>query len=207
MTNYYVVYKGKKTGIFYTWDECKENVLGFKGAIYKKFTNKDEAESFLKFGKIDNTKQENEKEKSDNISRCFAYVDGSYNKERDICGSGGVIINNDKKFFFKTATDNKKITIFNNVGGEIEAVKYVMNFAVSNNIKSIDIYYDYQGIQSWAEGSWKANNDYTKDYAMFSRKIFKKININFIKVKAHTGVFFNEQADRLAKEAIEDFIK
>ena len=37
MTNYYVVYKGKKTGIFYTWDECKENVLGFKGAIYKKF--------------------------------------------------------------------------------------------------------------------------------------------------------------------------
>lgn len=37
MTKFYAVRKGKKTGIFSTWDECKEQVTGYKGAIYKSF--------------------------------------------------------------------------------------------------------------------------------------------------------------------------
>lgn len=31
MEKYYVIWKGAKTGIFQTWDECKEYILGFKG--------------------------------------------------------------------------------------------------------------------------------------------------------------------------------
>ena len=31
----YAVRKGKATGIFYTWDECKAAVDGFSGAVYK----------------------------------------------------------------------------------------------------------------------------------------------------------------------------
>ena len=34
---YYAVRKGKKTGIFQTWDECKLQVTGFSGAEYKRF--------------------------------------------------------------------------------------------------------------------------------------------------------------------------
>ena len=34
---YYVVWEGKKTGIFATWDECKESIHGFQGAVYKSF--------------------------------------------------------------------------------------------------------------------------------------------------------------------------
>jgi ribonuclease HI len=41
---YYVVWKGKKTGIFTSWDECKEHVMGFEGAEYKSFESKIEAE-------------------------------------------------------------------------------------------------------------------------------------------------------------------
>ena len=34
---YYAVKAGRNTGIFETWDEAKEEVHGFKNAIYKSF--------------------------------------------------------------------------------------------------------------------------------------------------------------------------
>ena len=40
---YYVVWVGRDTGIFHTWDECKANVQGYKGAKYKAFDTEDEA--------------------------------------------------------------------------------------------------------------------------------------------------------------------
>ena len=43
-SKHYVVLKGKKTGIFSTWDECKQYVLGFPGAKYKSFSTISEAE-------------------------------------------------------------------------------------------------------------------------------------------------------------------
>jgi ribonuclease HI len=34
---FYVVWKGKKKGVFTSWDECKKSIDGFKGAEYKSF--------------------------------------------------------------------------------------------------------------------------------------------------------------------------
>lgn len=34
---YYVVWKGRKTGVFASWDECKQQVENFTGAEYKSF--------------------------------------------------------------------------------------------------------------------------------------------------------------------------
>jgi ribonuclease HI len=44
---YYVVWKGRKTGIFHSWEECKELVDGFEGAKYKSFESKEEATAAL----------------------------------------------------------------------------------------------------------------------------------------------------------------
>ena len=38
----YAVRKGHKTGLFYTWDECKKAVHGYSGAEYKGFLTKEE---------------------------------------------------------------------------------------------------------------------------------------------------------------------
>ena len=35
MAKYYAVKKGRKIGIFSTWEECESMVKGFKGALYK----------------------------------------------------------------------------------------------------------------------------------------------------------------------------
>lgn len=49
--SFYAIAKGKEIGIFNTWAECKMHTDGFKGAIFKKFLIKDEAEKFI----LDNT--------------------------------------------------------------------------------------------------------------------------------------------------------
>ncbi len=47
---YYVVWKGRRTGIFDTWEECSAQVKGFVGARYKSFPTRAEAESAFKHG-------------------------------------------------------------------------------------------------------------------------------------------------------------
>ena len=43
-TKYYVVWKGRKTGIFTTWEACAAQVQGFTGAQYKSFASRLAAE-------------------------------------------------------------------------------------------------------------------------------------------------------------------
>lgn len=47
---YYVVWKGRKRGIYSTWEECKNQVDKFTGARYKSFPTKAEAEAAFKQG-------------------------------------------------------------------------------------------------------------------------------------------------------------
>ncbi len=42
-TKYYVVWEGRKPGIYNTWQECKDHVFGYEGAKYKSFENLSEA--------------------------------------------------------------------------------------------------------------------------------------------------------------------
>ena len=44
---YYVVWKGRKRGVFTSWAECNEQVKGFVGARYKAFGTRIEAEAAL----------------------------------------------------------------------------------------------------------------------------------------------------------------
>ena len=198
MSKFYAVKNGKKMGIFSTWDECKEQVFGFKGAVYKSFKTLSEAEAFL----------EGNKEKIANIEEVdgvYAYIDGSFDRINGIYGSGVVIVDGDKKYEYKHAGNREDYAQLHNVAGEIEAAKFVMWYAVDKKISEITLFYDYQGIEAWATGDWQANLPYTQDYVKFYNKVKTVVKVNFVKVKAHTGVELNETVDKLAKDAIEEF--
>ncbi len=45
---FYVVWEGHKKGIFTSWDVCKKQIDNFKGAKYKAFVSKNEAEEAFK---------------------------------------------------------------------------------------------------------------------------------------------------------------
>ena len=44
---YYAVKVGKTTGVFNNWEDCKKQVTGFSGAIYKSFPTFEEAKEYL----------------------------------------------------------------------------------------------------------------------------------------------------------------
>ncbi|MFB4165801.1 ribonuclease H [Alteribacillus sp. JSM 102045] len=45
---YYVVWKGRKPGIYSSWAECEKEVKGFPGASFRSFLSKEEAERAFK---------------------------------------------------------------------------------------------------------------------------------------------------------------
>lgn len=51
--NFYAVKKGRITGIFDSWDDCKKAVDGYSGAEYKGFSNEYDAGAYLEGRKPD----------------------------------------------------------------------------------------------------------------------------------------------------------
>jgi len=45
---YYTVWKGHRTGVFETWDDCKAQITNFEGAQYKSFSTFDAAKKALR---------------------------------------------------------------------------------------------------------------------------------------------------------------
>ena len=41
---FYVVWKGRETGVFSSWEDCKAQTNGFDGAVFKSFESKALAE-------------------------------------------------------------------------------------------------------------------------------------------------------------------
>lgn len=51
---WYVVYRGRQTGVFATWAQCHAQVTGFRNCCYKSFQSKQEAESsYLEFNRCE----------------------------------------------------------------------------------------------------------------------------------------------------------
>ena len=89
-----------------------------------------------------------------------------------------------------------------NVSGEILGCMKAIAYAIDHHYESICIYYDYEGIEKWATGLWKANKEQTQNYVKTINDMKKKIDIYFQKVLAHSGDYYNEVADGLAKKAV-----
>ncbi|MEQ9425795.1 MAG: ribonuclease H family protein [Cyclobacteriaceae bacterium] len=45
---FYVVWRGRKTGVFSNWDDCKKQINAFEGAVYKSFPSREMAEKAFK---------------------------------------------------------------------------------------------------------------------------------------------------------------
>lgn len=195
---YYAVKAGRKTGVFESWDECKSAVSGFSGAAYKSFTNREDAIDFVN-GSAKLQKAQNREEKQ---SEAFAYVDGSYDDTTKSYSYGMVMMHGEDELHFFKKFEKDDMSDMRNVAGEIEGSMAAMKYCIENGIKSISIFYDYEGIQKWCNGDWKAKKEGTKRYVEFYKDASKLVDVDFIKVKGHSGDKYNDLADELAKKAL-----
>ena len=115
---YYVVWHGKETGVFDSWESCKEQVAGFPGAKYKSFATKDEAEEAYTMqssdfvGKVKKKPELTEEQKKiygEPIQKSIS-VDGACNSRTGRAEYRGVFTHNAQEIFrmgpFDDGTNN-----------------------------------------------------------------------------------------------------
>lgn len=204
---YYAVRKGRKTGIFTTWDECRAQVHGFPCAEYKSFPTMEGAKQFMKLGMEEEDQLPFGDEPADSETTCdesalIAYVDGSYDQSTRRFSYGMVILEDGEEKTFSKSFVDPSLAGMRNVAGEIMGARAAMEYAIANNKKKLVIYHDYEGIAKWPLGLWKANKEGTIAYKAYFDEAKKKVSIRFEKVTGHSGDKYNDYADRLAKQAL-----
>lgn len=209
---YYAVRVGQKPGIYQTWEEAKKQVHGYPKAVYKSFKTLKEAESFMGKASSSVKKEDPSTKKTPptptdqsplNARTIEAYVDGSFHKASNRYSFGAAIIKNGEVIeTLQRAGDNPKYQDSWQIAGEVFGTLHAILWAIHHQYKKIIVYYDYLGIEKWALGEWRTNKPVSIDYAETYKKLAPKIEVEFVKVKAHSGVEFNELADQLAKDAL-----
>ncbi|MGB1043063.1 MAG: viroplasmin family protein [Tenacibaculum sp.] len=149
---YYVVWKGKKTGVFTSWDTCKKQISGFEGAQYKAFADKSEAETaFTK--NYDDYKGKNTKKPTLSVAEKAKYgapnlesisVDAACAGNPGLMEYRGVLTHNKKQIFkmgpFKNGTNNI---------GEFLALVHGIALLKSKKLDNLPIYSDSKIAMSW----------------------------------------------------------
>ena len=195
MNKYYSVRRGRVPGIYTDWGECLKQVSGFSGAVYKSFSTRLEAESFLK-------NEEASSLPEIPSSQAEFYVDGSFLEEKGEYSFGMVVLWEGEELCFNGKSDDPELAAMRNVAGEIRGAREAMQFALEHGLNEISIYHDYAGIAFWCTGEWKAGKPGTIAYRDYYESIKDLLKVHFIKVKGHSHNHYNDLADRLAKEAL-----
>lgn len=199
----YAVRKGRTTGIFQTWEDCRKSVAGYAGAQYKGFLSMKEALAYMGADGQKAPAPDGERVIPDAPDKVIAYVDGSYDHSLKKYAFGCVFILPDGAVYTESGNgDNPDSLALRNVTGEMLGSMFAVRFAMVNGFGQIEIRYDYEGIEKWVTGAWKSRTDLTQKYAAAMQGWGKAIRISFKKVAAHTNVYYNEMADQLAKGAL-----
>ena len=224
---YYAVAKGHNIGIYTFWNDCKEQVLGYKGAIYKKFENERDAEDFIL--NVNSTSNPNFENIFANIydkfditeTNYFVYSDGSCSnngKTNAKIGIGiyfpnsqyknvSVQINNYKNYTYNISNNSAELIAIletlNIIKDDLNNNKKITLFTDSDYcIKCATSYGEKCDKQNWTKDI--VNKDLVKDLYIK----YKSYNTFMLKyIKAHTNnktshYLGNKEADKLAYDSL-----
>lgn len=176
-TKFYVVWKGRKTGVFTSWNVCKQQIDGFEGAQYKSFSNLEEAEIASKRNYNDYKGKDTQKpviSASEKIKfgtpilESIA-VDAACAGNPGIMEYRGVFTSNKQEIFRKGPYKNGT----NNVG-EFLALVHGIALLKSKNQESTPIYSDSKTAISWVrQKKCKTNLEFNQSNAILKDLILR----------------------------------
>lgn len=202
MSKYYAVRVGKNPGIYRNWEETKEQVYGFPGAIYKSFTTKKEAEDFMT---LTNTIEKVEISNEPILPTSYeaiSYTDGS--NYQGIGGYGYITIINGEIKKYCGSIENST----NNIA-ELTAILRALN-KLRNYHKILirtDSSYSINcvttWIYQWKKNGWKTSTGKAPENLELIKEIVEIVetkDISFEHVHGHKGEKYNEMVDKLAEK-------
>jgi len=156
---YYVVWSGRKPGVYTSWDECKAQVFGFQKPIFKKYSSLIEAETALKTGPDFSTKKNKSHSKTSHPIENSLSVDAACSGNPGIMEYRGVYVKTKEEWFIQ------KFPLGTNNIGEFLAIVHGLAELKRRNI-NIPVYTDSMTALSWVRkkkcGSKLENNSSTK---------------------------------------------
>lgn len=212
--NFYAVRVGRTPGIYKTWPECQANTSGFPGAVFKGFETLEEAQTFMGSAQVPSqpgkttSKATSPKAEAtyslDKLPEVYAFTDGSYNIATKVYGYGGFLhySETEEDIEIRGNDNDPEEAASRNVSGEVHGAVAAMKKAVELGLTEMTLFYDYEGVEKWPTGLWKANKKISKFYVAEYNQLKDKLRVNFVHVKAHTGIPGNEAADRMAKAEV-----
>jgi ribonuclease HI len=151
---FYVVWSGRKKGVFSSWNTCKKQVDGFEGAQYKSFADKKEAEiaftkSYTDYKGKDTKKKtlsKVEKEKYGSPILESISVDAACSGNPGKMEYRGVLTHNKKQIFIKGPYNHGT----NNIG-EFLALVHGIALLKNKGMEDLPIYSDSRIAMSWVK--------------------------------------------------------
>ncbi|MFP4661171.1 MAG: ribonuclease HI [Halanaerobiales bacterium] len=140
-------------------------------------------------------------------NRVYLYTDGACSGNPGPGGYAALIINGSKEFEvvgYQPVTTNNRMELMAVIEGlkEIKKGSSVRLVSDSNYVlKGLE-----EWISTWKKRGWKtASNKPVKNKDLWIEldNIIREYNVEFIKVKGHSGHELNERVDSLAREEIE----
>ncbi len=141
---FYVVWKGHKTGVFDSWEECRVAVTGYDGAWYQGFATKAEAEhAFKNPGSV-------KREKRESMAGSQQIIWDSLSVDAACSGNPGVMEYQGVHTKTKKVVFHKKYPLGTNNIGEFLAIVHGIAHLKKEGVK-LPIYTDSATALSWVK--------------------------------------------------------
>jgi len=201
MASFYAVAIGKITGIYTSWDDCKLQVEDYKGAVYKKFLNLEDAKAFL----------------NDFLNNLYIYTDGACSNNGKSYAKAGCGIYFAKDHPLNQSFEIKGENLTNNIAelyAVITAIKLIKDIQIRNKIIVTDSEYVIKCATTYgtklAAINWQPKKDKIIPNLELVQELYNlthEYGIKYKHIMAHTGEkdkysIGNYYADLLANKAI-----
>lgn len=215
MDKFYAVRKGNQTGIFGTWDECKQAISGFAGAQFKKFSTKEEAEAFM------NGHESFKQAKDLDYSQfdIVIHTDGGCRNHGN--NKGEHVLTTDPAAWAMTIDDHKNHKHYRATNGNFGKTNNYMEIAAVANAlycanklgishEKILVVCDSKYVLNASDSNFMAKHAQT-NFKMANGEVWQKINelepkftnLTWAWIHGHTGEDGNEEVDSLLNETMD----
>lgn len=143
------------------------------------------------------------------MKRMVAYTDGSFNGDVNVYGYACVVYSHDTGELTALYGGGNEVQWLDsrNVSGEVMAAIVAMKTAKEAGYDSLTIFHDYEGIAKWCTREWKTRKEISRLLLSFyDVYTLQGLNVNFVKVKGHSGDVYNTAADKFANQGVTTFL-